>query len=171
MPSHRGYTGRGAGGATCGYSKGEERFLPSRFLVRHCKKERLLKTAIIHPHQAAFLVPRSSSRNPQGATRLQEWPLYLFRSEVSSIGYQFGLKRQREYTLPVFVDFKSAFDLSPVTLLTEVGVPSNFFALLAAILQENQITIDDGVAEHSPFAQMTGFAQGVISLHCCSTSS
>ena len=64
----------------------------------------------------------------------------------------------------VFVDFRAAFDSAPrnivLRLLAEAGVPPKVLNLLVAILQENNICIDDGVAELPPFTQTTGVAQG-----------
>ena len=64
----------------------------------------------------------------------------------------------------VYVDFKSAFDTAPrdriLAKLAECGVPPNILQLMKAILQENSVSIDDGVALLPPFAQTTGVAQG-----------
>ena len=64
----------------------------------------------------------------------------------------------------VYVDFKSAFDTAPrdtiLDKLAMCGVPSNVLLLLMAILQENSVSIDDGVTLLPPFAQTTGVAQG-----------
>lgn len=64
----------------------------------------------------------------------------------------------------VFVDMKSAFDTAPRDLvlmkLGRLGVGQKCLGILAAILQENPITLDDGVQELSPFCQTTGYPQG-----------
>ena len=44
--------------------------------------------------------------------------------------------------------------------LAECGVPPNILQLMKSILQENSVSIDDGVALLPPFSQTTGVAQG-----------
>lgn len=64
----------------------------------------------------------------------------------------------------VFVDLRSAFDTAPrgivLRKLADFGVPGGLLRLLGAILDANQITLDDGVVEHEPFLQTTGYPQG-----------
>ena len=64
----------------------------------------------------------------------------------------------------VFVDFKAAFDTASreliIVKLATAGVPMEILRLVAAILQEGQVVLDDGVKEHNPIRQTTGVAQG-----------
>ena len=64
----------------------------------------------------------------------------------------------------VFVDFSSAFDSGSRTLTLEMlargGVPWKLLDVLRAMLQENRITIDDGVTSSATLVQTNGFAQG-----------
>ena len=74
------------------------------------------------------------------------------------------LNRPRQFLYAVFIDFRSAFDMAPrnavLLKLARAGVPENVLELLRAILQTNEVVVDDGVAEHDPFEQTTGVAQG-----------
>ena len=75
-----------------------------------------------------------------------------------------ALSKPSQPVYAVFVDYKAAFDSAPrdivLRILAEVGVPIKILNLLVSILQENKISIDDGVAELPPFSQTTGVAQG-----------
>ena len=75
-----------------------------------------------------------------------------------------ALEKPGQPLFAVFVDYKAAFDSAPrstiLQILADVGVPDKFLSLLTAILQSNNIRIDDGVAELPPFSQTTGVAQG-----------
>lgn len=59
--------------------------------------------------------------------------------------------------------FKATFDsvLTDKVMLSpaEISVPTNVFNLLITILQKNEITIDDGMAEPLTFVQRACLAQ------------
>ena len=77
---------------------------------------------------------------------------------------QQALSKPRRYLYAVFVDFKAAFDTAPRDLILDslaaAGVPACMLNLIAAVLKENRIVIDDGVSELPPIPQTTGVAQG-----------
>ena len=74
------------------------------------------------------------------------------------------ISKPKQALFAVFVDFKSAFDTAPrdtiLMKLAQSGVPVNMLHLIRSILQENSVSIDDGVAQLEPFSQSTGVAQG-----------
>ena len=63
-----------------------------------------------------------------------------------------------------FVDLRAAFDVAPrdrvLEKLAALGVGGPFIGLLSSILQANRIILDDGIREHTPFLQTTGYPQG-----------
>ena len=74
------------------------------------------------------------------------------------------LVRNGQFLYAVFVDFRAAFDSGSrrivIDRLAEHGVPRNVLELVKKILQENTVTIEDGVAKHEGVTQTNGFAQG-----------
>jgi hypothetical protein len=70
----------------------------------------------------------------------------------------------RRYLYAVFVDFRAAFDTvsrsAILYKLSELGVRGNIACLLIDMLQQNKITLDDGLALMPHFFQRTGLPQG-----------
>ena len=64
----------------------------------------------------------------------------------------------------VFVDFRAAFDTGSRVIaldkLAQWGVPPKLLRLLAEVLQQDKVVLDDGITELAPFDQTTGYAQG-----------
>ena len=75
-----------------------------------------------------------------------------------------SLRSKKLPLFAVFVDLKSALDMAPrdrvLEKLARLGVGEPFIRLLASVLQENQIFLDDGICHHEPFSQTTGYPQG-----------
>ena len=78
---------------------------------------------------------------------------------IAEIRYSLVQNKTPLYAL--FVDYKVAFDTAPRSILIQklANVGVGLLKLLASIHEANPIVLDDGVCEHEPFLQTTGYAQ------------
>ena len=129
-----------------------------------CKKSCVYKlmSSILVRRLMPFIEARECLPNEQHGFR-------PFRSTISACrilidAIQSTLKTAGSALYAVFVDFRAAFDTGSrelvITRLALAGVPERLLALITAILGENLIKIDDGVAIGSGIPQTSGFAQG-----------
>jgi hypothetical protein len=75
-----------------------------------------------------------------------------------------ALTPQRGHIYAAFLDFRAAFDTASrrviIDKLSIVGVGGRFLRLIADMLSENKVLLNDGIKIHPPFTQKTGLPQG-----------
>lgn len=121
-----------------------------------------LFSSIITRRLSIFLETSESIPQEQHGFRAGKSTMTACESLIRDILTSLNDKRLPLYAC--FVDFRRAFDMSSrskaLEKLAALGVPIKFLRLIKEMLKDNTIVLDDGVKQHPPFVQTTGFPQG-----------